>query len=238
MELIVNKVAFKKFVNLITLSGQHQNKEALFLVQKTGITTLLKSPTNAVGIKATLKGEYTEIGELGIDDLPLFMNSLDILAGDTAKIAVKQNKISIASGKTRASLMLRKSDYIKNNVTEEAFKQLLVKASGNEFTFGSEEIASVLQAYNLIKSPSVKLTGKDKTLTLSFSKNENIIDTDIPISKSVETFEATVDSFIISLLNSINGKVTMSAKQGTPILLLQYEVPEMTITYLIAPMVK
>jgi len=238
MELIVKKADFKKFINLITLSGQHQNKEALFVVQKTGISTLIKSPTNAVGIRGILKGEYTEIGELGIDDLPLFMNSLDILADTTAKINVKLNKIGIASGKTKASLMLRKSDYIKNNVTDEAFKNLLAKATGNEFTFGSEEIASMLQAYNLIKSPAVKITGKDKTLTFSFSKNENTIDTDIELQKAITPFEVTVDSVLIALLCSINGKVTMSIKKDTPIILLQYDVPEMSITYLIAPLVK
>jgi len=238
MDISINSHNLKRFLGLVSLSGEHQTKEALFNVKTDSITTLIKSPTNAIGVCGKLFGKFSDLGELGIDDLALFMNSVKIITQDVVKLDVKENKVILRANKSKTTLMLRKADYIKNIVSEPAFKKHSASASECDgFTIAKEVIPQINQTYGLIKSPTVIIKGKGKTITFIFEKNENQSEIDIPIVTEVQEFSTKLDAFFISLLVSIDDNVKLYMKQGVPAILVDYTNPDMSIQYIVAPMV-
>jgi hypothetical protein len=238
MDININKGLLGRYLELITLSGQHQNKEALFVVKKDKITTLIKSPSNAVGTKATIAGKFEDLGVLGIDDLALLKNSVDFIQQEEVKLNVNKNTIVISSGKTKASLMLRNADYIKNSVSEEQFKSHEEKASGNSFVLSSDNIANIVKAYNIIKAPSLKIIGKEKSVVFSFGRGDNTIETEVVLDKPIQPFTTTVDAIFIAILIPIYEPTTVSIKQDSPIISVKSKKDNIEVSYLIAPMVK
>ena len=238
MDLIVNKEQIKRFLQLVSLTGQNQNKEALFNITKDRIQTLVKSPTNAVGTKGVLTGSFIDIGDLGLDDLVLFNSSVGMIPEEDVKIKINQNKIVLSTKKSRASLMLRNAQYIQNSIKEESFQSHVEKATGNPFVLTAEQITQLTQTFNLVKSSTVKITGKDKTITFTFEKNENELETVLDVTDVVEPFTVKVDTFLISILAEINDRINISIKQDVPVILVNYDKKPFLLTYLIAPKVK
>jgi len=238
MDVSIKSHNLKRFLELVSLSGEHQTKEALFNIKPDSITTYIKSPTNAIGIKGVLFGKFLDIGELGIDDLALFSNSVKMIAQDTVKLDVKENKIILQANKSKITLMLRKSDYIKNIVSEPAFNKHTKSASECEgFILSKESITQIIQTYGLIKSPAMTISGKGKTITFVFEKNENKSEIEIPIITTVQDFTIKVDAFLIGLLATITDNTQFYIKNGVPVILVDYTNPDMTVQYIVAPMV-
>ena len=235
MEVTINKSNLKRFLNLISLTGENQIREALFTIKKDTITSFIKSPAGTVGLSATLKGKFQEVGEIGIDDLVLFENALNIQDKEETILKITENKISISSGKTRASLLLRKPDYIKNKPKEEDFKKYITSASGNEFVLTNEDIDKVMKAYNLIKSEVVTVSSETgKSVKFLFSRLDNEIETEIDLQAEIKPFKTTVNSFLLYLLNLLE-IVTISIKKDTQIILLTYKEDKIEATYIVAP---
>uniref|UniRef100_A0A6M3JS17 DNA polymerase n=1 Tax=viral metagenome TaxID=1070528 RepID=A0A6M3JS17_9ZZZZ len=235
MKLVVNKDSFKRFLDLLTLFGENQIKEGLLNIQKDKISSLVKSPTNTIGIGVSLKGKFEDIGEIGIDDLALFENSLNIQSKDDVSFEVKDNKIIISSGKIKSSLVLRKSDYIKNKPKEEDFKKHVDTASGNEFLLTKENISTLMEAFNLIKSDTVVITGNSKSVKFTFNRLDNEIETSIDLKKEIKEFRTTVSSTFLFLLNLIKEDLIVSIKKDVPAILINHKNSEIEVNYIVAP---
>jgi hypothetical protein len=234
MDLIVNKEKIKKFLGIISLSGEHQIKEALLTVKKDALTCLVKSPTNTIGISAILKGKFTEMEEIGIDDLSLLSSALTLQDKDDVTIKIKDNKLSVASNKTKASLVLRKPDYIKNKPKEEDFKKYVSTGSGNEFTLVEEDIDKIMKAYNLIKSDNINIFSEDgKSIKFRFGRMDNEIETEIDLKNDVTPLKTNVNSFILFILNFL-GEATVSIKQDCPTIIVTSKNDGLEVTYVIA----
>ena len=234
MDLVVNKNSIKRFLGIISLSGEHQIREALISIRKDSISSLVKSPTNTIGISAILKGKFTDLDEIGVDDLSLFESSLGIQDKDEVAIKIKENKLSITSNKTKASLILRKPDYIKNKPKEEDFKKYVASGSGNEFTLTEEEIDKIMKAYNLIKSDNINIYSEDgKSIKFRFGRMDNEIETEVDLKNDVTPFKTNVSSFILFILNFL-GEATISIKQDCPTIIVTNKKDGLEVTYVIA----
>jgi hypothetical protein len=235
MDLVINKNSIKRFLGIISLSGEHQIREALITIKKDSISCLVKSPTNTIGISAVLKGKFTDMEEIGIDDLSLFESSLGIQdKADEVAIKIKENKLSISSNKTKASLILRKPDYIKNKPKEEDFNKYVTAGSGNEFTLLQEDISKIMKAYNLIKSDNINIFSDDgKSVKFRFGRMDNEIETEVDLKNDVTPFKTNVNSFILFILNFL-GEATISINQDNPTIVITSKKDNLEVTYIVA----
>ena len=236
-ELCLNKIGIKRFLDIISLSGENQIKEALLDVKKDSISALVKSPTNTIGISASLSGIFNEFGKIGIDDLILFKNALNIQDKENVLLTITDNKINIASVKTKASLLLRNSEYIKNTPKEEDISKYISSVSGNEFIISEEDIDRINKVYNLIKSENINISSNGKTVKFIFNKLDNEIETEIDLKEKIEPFKIIVSSYILAIFNLL-GEVTFSTKKNANIVLLSYNKENLKVAYILATLGK
>lgn len=234
MELTISKEKLKRFLDLLSLSGENQINESLIEIKKDSISSLTKSPTNNLGVSISLKGKFNEIGEIGIDDLSLLKNSLNIQDKDEIVLKIKENKIVISSGKTKASLLIRKSDYIKNKPKEEDFNKYITAASGNEMIITQEDIIKILKAYNLIKSETINMIGEEKSVKFVFNKMDNEIETEILLADKITPFKTTITPYLLFLISLIGEEVLISTKQDSPIILVSYKKDDFEVKYVLS----
>lgn len=234
MDLVINKNGLKRFLDVISLSGEHQIREALLTIKKDSISATVKSPTNTIGISAILKGKFMDLGEIGVDDLSLLESALGIQDKEEVAIKIKENKLSIVSGKTKASLILRKSDYIKNKPKEEDFNKYVATGAGNEFTLLEEEISKIMKAYNLIKSENINIYSEDgKSVKFRFSRMDNEIETEVDLKNEITPFKVNVNSYILFILNFLT-QATISIKQDVPVIVITDEKDNLEVSYIVA----
>lgn len=233
IELVFNKNNIKRFLDLISLSGENQITEALLHFNKDCVSTLVKSPTNSIGLSANLKGNFGEIGEIGIDDLSLLKNILNLQDKEEITLKIKANKLSIASIKTKASLLLRDSDFIKNKPKEEDFNKYVSSASGNEFSINEEDIERITKAYNLIKSENINIISDNgKDVKFIFNKLDNSIETEIDLEKEIQPFKVIVSSYFLNILNFLK-EASISVNNGNPVVLLNHKEENIEINYIV-----
>lgn len=233
-ELIINKLGMKRFLDSISLSGENQIKEALITIKKDSISALVKSPTNTVALSAVLTGLFNELGEIGIDDLSLLKSALNIQDKEEVTIKIKDNKLNICSAKTKASLLLRGSDYIKNKAKEEDFNKYIESSKGNEFNLSSEEIDRINRVYSLIKSETVTIVSTNgNSVKFIFNKLDNEIETEIDLDSKIEPFKVIVNSYLLIILNFLE-EATISIKKESGILYILYKKPDLEIKYILS----
>ena len=112
------KTGVIKFVDLIRLRGDIETFEAIFNISKSGIAVSAKTENNYVGIKAILKGEFEDIGEIGISDLSLFKNLLSTFESENLTLTKNKNRLEITSKDEKIDVKanLTNPEFIKFNV--------------------------------------------------------------------------------------------------------------------------
>jgi len=235
MELTVIKNDLKRFLNLISLSGENQIREALFDIKKDSISTYVKSPTGNIGLYASLKGEFIDFGETGIDDLELLSNITNIQDKEDITLKLKDNKLSIASTKTKASLILRSKEFIKNTPKKDDIEKYTSLSSGNEFNISKDDLDRILETYGLIKSETLKISSDNpKSVKFLFTRLDNEIETVLDVKKEIKPFKTTVNSYLLFLLKFL-GEATLSIKQDVPAILIKHKKDRIETNYIFAP---
>ena len=232
----VSKNDLLSFVELMVLKGEAENKEGIVSFTKDALSTYVVSPTQTVASRGTLKGQFTDWEELGIDDLGIVKTFLGSLKGDLVTLDHNKNKLKFAdaSGKVKAASVLRNVDYITNSVSPEKFQALLDKAQGNEFILKSEQIEEIIKYAGTVKSDNFILKGTGKEITLTVANNQNQIEAKFDIDVDVTDFDVKLPSVVIDMLGFMKKPVTFSAKTDTPIY-LKIEQNNCEFEYIVAP---
>ena len=145
---------------------------------------------------------------------------------------------SVSTASTKASLLLRDSEYIKNRPKEEDFNKYISSASGNEFNINEEDIGKIQKAYNLIKSENINISSDNgKSIKFIFNKLDNEIETEIDIDNKIQPFKIIVNAYILNILNFL-GEAVISIKKDSPIIYLTYKNDNLEVKYIIATLGK
>jgi len=232
--LEINKAKMVRFIELIQLKGDIENKEALWKIDGSIISKTI-SPNNVVAVSGELKGSFAKM-ELGIDNLSILKNFLSPFS-ETIKVDKKENKISITSkaDPIKISCILRKPEYITNMVTDDKFASVKTKAIGNEFELTKEQIQLLSNYYNSIHSDNICLNGTGKSISVSLKSEQNELDADFTLKQDLkEDFSVKLDKLLIDLLNIIGDNVIVSMKNNSPIY-IKYSKDDFDFEYLVAP---
>lgn len=246
----INKDKFLKFLNLCALKGELENKDILLNFEDK-LVTAIANKNRIVVFLGTLKEEFENLSEVGIQNLDLlksFINSLTDNVYNTKEISIKklENKLVFESGKTKYSSVLLPAKYFKdkttypnsNYVEKDKVMQLIEKCNGNEFILKSIDVKKLISAFNSISSSSFILTGKDNFVMLKLENQSNELEITFDITEKVQPFTTKLTKQIIDILNVISDfDIKFSIKSDNPIS-LKVVNDDIDFTYVIAPMSK
>lgn len=234
--MVCNKKLLLRFLELIALKGDIENKETLLNISFGGIASIIGHPSKTVAIKGVLLGDFDDIGDVGIDDIPLFISLLKSFSGNEVTITKEKNKLILISEnkKLRASLILREPEYIINTLEGTKIDTLLEKTKGNVFTLSKDSIKSILSYVNAIGSDKIVLIGKDKELQVALENKENEILASFDIEQTVDGFTVKLMKQITSILNIVDGDIVLSMKDDSPIS-ITIKDENMEVIYIVAP---
>jgi len=233
----VDKALFHKFVGLVTLRGELENKEMLLNVSTNNMVTYVVSASKILCVKGTLKGTFEDWGEVGIDNLTMFKNvvaSTNIASLDVSKT---ENKIMLAGTKVKYSGVLRNPKYIVNTVAADKMQSLVDTADGNNFTLKSADIKEIIGYVSALSPTFLLFTCKNNKLTVNLVNQDNSIEVDFTLA-NVEDFQVKLSKAFVDLLQALSEfDVELSMKSDQPAL-LRIKDKDLEFEYLYAPLKK
>ena len=233
----VYRSAFAQFLNSVILKGDIESKEAVFDITKTGIKVVTKTINNVVALKAVLKGEFEQIGEVGIGDLTLLRNFISSFDSEELELTKSKNKLILKSEieKLEIQTNIVNPEYIKINVPEDKFNGLVAQSKGNEFLLTLDTIKKIITYSSTIKAEDVILTGKGNDLTLQLDELENKLVASFELLEKVEPFQIKFQaSYLLNLLTNVKQEVTVSAHTNKG-MYIKVENDGYVIEYMLAP---
>ena len=233
----INKTEFLRFLDLVLLSGDIENKEVI-LSFGDSIVAKTVSPSNIVAVKGELAIKDSDIkGEIGINNIKFFSGLIKNLSGEVIEIIKDNNilKCSDVDKKIQIEYILTLPEYITNSISEEKFSLLLKKIKNNKFTVSKDILKKIIYCVNSLKSDDLILKGKNKELVIETKNNDNKIIMSFEIKENVEEFTIKLSKILLNILNTINDEIIMVVEDKIPIL-INYKNSVINISYLLAPM--
>lgn len=234
----INAESFTQFLNLLNLSGEVEIKECIFRGTKDKLSVVAVTPSKVVIVGAELKGDFTDIGDVGIDNVLLLKKMIASCKGEIT-LTKTTNKLKITSGKKlKAELALRNLQYVLNEVDKAKFDILLTKASGNEFTLDKDTLKEFEKFYSVL-GKEILITGDENEITFTLENSDNSVDLTTTVTESVKKFGVKLAPLLMKVFAGIGlDKIKLSINDGASVILVNTSTDDYTINYLIAPMVK
>lgn len=233
----VKRNALTSFIDSIRLKGDIESKEGIFNIETKGIHILTKTSNNVLALKGVLKGEFEDIGKIGIGDLGLFKNFINSFDSSELEITKNKNKLVLKAPEEKLEVQanLVNPEYIKINVPEDKFNTHLEGSKGNEFILTQDIIKKIIAHSNTIKASDVILVGEGNLLTLQLSELDNKIVSSFELKENVKSFKLKFQaSYLIGLLSVFNQDVIVSAITNK-FLYVNVDNELYNIEYLLAP---
>lgn len=235
----ISKSKMVRFLELTALKGDIENKESIMFIEKDCMKVILGHPSKTVVICGILNGEFDNIGQVGIDNIPLLLSLLKTFPTNEITITKKKNKLVFGSTdeKLEVSIILREPEYIVNTLENKKMAALLEQAEGNEFTLPLPAIKQILSYTTALGSNKLVIDGNNNVISLFAEHNENSIIADFMLDKEVNTFSVALMSQVNVILGILNKEVEMSMKNDCPIS-IKVEEDGIKMTYIVAPLKK
>lgn len=218
--MVINKDEFLSFLKKQAISGDFANDELMLNINKSKIKVLSVSNGKHAIIKGELSGSFEDIGEIALDNISNLISLISNFSSKEISITKKDNKLELVSDddKIKSSFTLKNPEYVINKVTEDKFKDLYKKASGNEFKVSKSVISKIISTANSIKSNEISLKLKDKTMTISVDNGNQSIDIEFELDKAVKTASIKLNKAIIDILKMLNEETVISINNEAPVL--------------------
>jgi len=137
-----SRSSFHKFLVLASLQKNAENRELLAKFTANELTTLAHSPGKYVSFKGTLKGDFGDWGDVGIDDLIFLRNFVGSGTSDDIFLKKTENKLISDSNNVKFTAVLRNPKYITNLFPSTVYDDFKKTVGRNEFTLKSEFFAT------------------------------------------------------------------------------------------------
>jgi len=238
----INIKQFARFLELINVSGSVEIKECIMIGDKKNLRVTARTPSNTFALTAKLKGDFSELETVGIDDLALLRKVIS-LNDEEVDITRKENTIIFKNKTTKAKLLLRNPKYILTALEEDIYMKKAKAFKGNEFTLRREDIDKIAKYYEVFKG-EIFISGSDNVITFIFGEAgiseiapmpQNTAEVKIAIKEKVKSFNLLVAGFLIEALIQIKEDVTVSANTDMP-MIINAKTDYSEVEYLVAPL--
>lgn len=233
----INAELFTEFFSLINMSGEEEIKECIAKGTETELSVYATSPNKTIIVKGVIKGNYSELGEMGVDSVALLRKITSSCSGDLS-VTKTTSKLKIASGKkVKADLALRNPQYVLNAVAPDKFDVLETKASGNIFTITKDMLTELSKFYGLI-GKELNISGEGNVITFAMETDENSVEVNFDIAETVKKFDVRMSALLMKVLPLIKTTATASINDKATVISIKINNAGYEFTYLVAPMVK
>jgi hypothetical protein len=234
----VNAEKLGSFLELINLSNEIEITECILRGDKDKLSVIAVTSSKVVVVNGELKGDFTDIGVAGIDNLTILRKMLKSFSGEIT-LTKTTNKLVLSNGKKlKVELAMRNPQYVLNEVERTKYDMLVTKASGNEFTITPDVIDEFSGFYDVF-GKEVIISGENGDITFNITNGDNKLDLQTVVAEKVKKFEVKVASLIMKLFHLLNTRdITISANDGASVIMVSSKTDEYEINYLVAPMVK
>ena len=232
----VDSAVLSQFLTLVNLSSEIEIKECILRGDTDKLSVIAVTPSKVVIVAGELKGDYSSIGTIGVDDLSLLKRMLTAFSGEI-DFVVTTNKLKMFNKKTKVELVLRNTQYVLNEVDKSKFDGIYNKAKGNEFTLTLENVRE-FQKYYGVFGKEVVISGENNTVTFDLANGENSLNLTLDVAETVAKFEVKLASLLMNVLGTIATGVKMSINGGTSAVLVCHSTDNFSINYIIAPLMK
>ena len=235
-KITVEKNKLLKFLEMVALRGEIANSEVVLDVQKNQMSGILISASKVIAIRGTLKGNFSDWGKLGIDNLETLRKFLASFGSADIIIDYKTNKIVLSSkdDNLQASAVLRNIDYIQNILPDEKFENAVKTAAGNNFILTKIDTKKIVDYFASILPANLQLDGIGNSITVRLENNQNEILASFPMSQKHTPFSVKLSRVFVDLLSVITDDIEVSIKEKQPVY-LKIENNDYRIEYLVAP---
>ena len=224
-----------KFLELVNVSGTVEIRECIIESSKESLQIYAKIPSNTFALKAILKGDFSELETIGVDDLALFKKVVSLNKDiKEVEITKKENTIVFKGKNTKTKLLLRNPKYIMTTLDGKDYEEKRKLLVGNSFTLRKEDINQLSQYYDVMKG-KIYISGKDNVITFKMGVGENSSEVSIEVDEKVEAFEVAIAGFFLEALNQIADDVTVNVKTDMPVIITSIS-DDYEIEYLVAPL--
>jgi hypothetical protein len=234
----INAEMLTEFVNLLNLSGDVEIRECLISGTKDGLSVYAASPSKTVIVSGFIKGDWSELGDIGIDSVILLKKLLSTCTGDI-ELTKTSNKLKVTAGKKmKAELVLRNPTYIVNGVPKDKFDILYTKATGNKFTLTQDIVKELSKFYNIL-GKDLYISGEGKEVAFYMEADENTVDVQFDVAETLAKFEVRIAPLLMKIFPGIKSdKSSMSINDNASVIAVETETDDYKFVYLVAPMVR
>ncbi len=234
----INAEKFGSFLELINLSNEIEIKECILRGDTDKLSVIAVTATKVVIASGELKGDYSALGVVGVDNLTMLKNMIKSFSGEI-ELTKTASKIVISNGKKlKVELAMRNPQYVLNEVDKAKYDVIHTKANGNVFTLTPVNIDEFARHYNVF-GKEVIISGNGKEVNFNITSGDNKLDLSIPIAEDVKKFEVKTASLLMKIFQLVKtGEVKVSANDGAPAILVSTKTDEYEVSYIIAPLIK
>ncbi len=230
----IEKGKIARFLELMILTGDIKNVEALVEITPEVIRTKLVSPNNLVATNGSLKGAFSDWGSIGVDDIVMLADVIKSLPSAQVELEKTENTIVVKLNKVKFASTLRSPQYIVNSIPEEKYQSLIAKAIGNEFVLKQETVKAIINHFNTISPDGLTLKGAGKVLTLKLSSQHGDLTVDFDLETEVKPFTVKLAKLFVDLLSVINDDITLSINNEAPVF-VSTSKEDYKFDYIVAP---
>jgi hypothetical protein len=232
----IDKDVFLRFIELINLGGDVEIRECVLRGDPDKLTVVAQTANKVLALQGELKGDYSELGVLGVDDLSLLKKVLSKLSGEI-EVSRSTNKLELSNGKkVNVELALRNTQYIFNEVDDNKFQGWVKTAEGNVFTIKKEDVLKFAEYYGVF-GKDVKVEGKSDTVAFKLNNGDNSFNFSFDLVEAIKPFTVKLSSLFVSCLGVVKDEVKMSINDRAAAILMTVEKNDFKFNYVIAPMV-
>lgn len=232
----VDSATLSKFLTLVNLSSEIEIKECILRGDADKLSVIAITPSKVVIVNGELKGDYSSIGTIGVDDLSLLKRMLTAFSGEI-DLVVTTNKLKLSNKKTKVELVLRNTQYILNEVDKTKFDGVYNKTLGNEFNLTLENVREFQKYYGVFGKELI-ISGENNNVTFDLVNGDNSLNLTLDIAETVAKFEVKLASLFMNLIGTIASGVKLSINDGVNAVLLTHSTDNFNINYIVAPLMK
>jgi len=239
--MVVNRMAFEKFLDLVILKGDLQSKEAKITMCSNGFEIINKLNSGMCGVSAKFVVKTTEVDEdiheFGITDMVGFRKIFKGFKAESLNIVKSANKLVISSttDKQKVSITLDKAEYVAIDSPKEKIISVIESARKHLVEVSDDEAKELISVGGSIDSSVITFAVKDHEILVTFQKgNEKEITFKMDVGTDVDDGVVSVGGSTIEIINSIKSGFMLGVNAGLPVY-IGTSNEYYTVSYVLAP---
>lgn len=227
-----------RFLNVVGMTDEAEVKECVLDFTPKGIKIESITAQENVAIKGfyTVETNKTDLGKVGLDNLPILRKYLESFVTETVDITKKDNYLVLSTPKKKVKVQLRSTDYIPA-VENEKIDKLIALGNKNVVTLQKGVLDKLLGNSTLLNTNEFTLKGKGKKLNYSAkSWTEDILEETLE-AEGLDNVEVHLSKYFLNAVKNIGDDVQIGINPKTPIY-VAYEKDKIKVEFAIAPIIK